>query len=185
MTSTITAEQVALPTGTWNIDASHSTADFTVRHAMISKVRGRFEGVSGRVEVVDDLTAARVVAEIDMASIRTGDESRDTHLRSADFFDVEQFPTMTFTSREIRPAGQDWVVVGDLNLHGVTRPVELAVEFNGVIKDPFGATRAGFSATTEINRKDFGLTWDAVLETGGVGVSDTVNVALEIQAAKV
>ncbi len=179
MSTTITPK-TELDAGTWAIDPSHSAAGFTVRHAMISKVRGRFEGVSGTVIVAEDLAASEVRAEIDLASIRTGDEARDTHLRSAEFFDVERFPAMVFTSRSIRADGDGWLLVGDLELHGVTKTVELALEFNGVARDPFGNTRAGFSATTQLNRKDFGLTWNAALETGGVLVGDKVTVDIDV-----
>lgn len=175
---------VDLPVGTWNIDLSHSAATFSVRHLMVSKVRGRFASFSGTVRVPEQPLDAEVEATIDVASIDTHDANRDTHLRSADFFDAEQYPTITFRSRSVRPQGSDFVLAGDLTIRGTTRPVELALEFNGTTGDPWGGTRAGFSATTEISRKDFGMEWNMALETGGFVVGDTVKIELEIEAVK-
>ena len=178
----------ALPTetlvGTWTIDASHSEAGFTTRHAGIAKVRGSVAITEGTIVVGDDLTTSSVTAVLDPATIDTRDANRDGHLKSADFFEVETYPTWTFSSTGVRPAGDDYVVTGDLTIHGVNRPVELAAEFNGTATDPFGNARAGFSATTEISRKDFGLTWNAALETGGVLVSDKIKLTFEISAIK-
>ena len=182
-----TSAQLTLPAGlaagTWTIEPSHSSATFTVRHAGIAKVRGSVAITEGAVVVGEDGTAS-VTATLDPATIDTRDANRDAHLRSADFFDVETYPTWTFVSTGLEADGDDHVVVGDLTIHGVTRPVRLATEFNGAATDPFGASRVGFSATTEISRKDFGLTWNAALETGGFLVSDNVKVALEISAIK-
>lgn len=177
-----TTTTTTLPTGTWQIDASHSTVGFVVRHLVVAKVRGRFSGVAGTLTVAADPLASTISVTIDPASVSTGDDGRDTHLRSADFFDVEQHPTWTFVSTGVREAkGGDYVVSGDLTLHGVTRPVELDLEFNGVSGDPWGGTRAGFSATTEISRSEFGLTWNAAVESGGVVVSDKVKIELDVE----
>ncbi|MEX3565289.1 YceI family protein [Micrococcus endophyticus] len=170
-----------ITTGTWNLDPAHSDVDFVVRHAGISKVRGTFAAVEGTLVVAEYFNASSVEVTVDVASINTKNEGRDQHLRSGDFFDVEQFPTMTFRSAEVRGAAEEFTLVGELTLHGVTRTVELEAEFGGQDVDPFGATRVGFEAKGEISRKDFGLTWNAATEAGGVLVSDKVK--LEIGAA--
>ncbi len=182
--STTSALPTASLTGTWVIDPSHSEAGFTTRHAGIAKVRGSVAITEGTIVVGDDLATSSVTAVLDPATIDTRDANRDGHLRSGDFFDTESFPTWTFVSTSVAAKGGDFVVTGDLTVHGVTRSVELDLEFNGTATDPFGNARAGFSATTEISRKDFGLTWNAALETGGFLVSDNVKVALEISAIK-
>ncbi|HWS57031.1 MAG TPA: YceI family protein [Actinotalea sp.] len=179
---TTTALTTDLPTGTWVVETSHSQAGFTVRHAGISKVRGTVAITEGTVVIADDITASSVTATLDPSTIDTRDAGRDGHLTTADFFDVATYPTWTFVSTSVVADGDDVTVIGDLTIHGVTREVALATEFNGAAVDPFGASRIGFSATTEISRKDFGLTWNAALETGGVLVSDKVKVALEIEA---
>ena len=171
-------------TGTWTIDPSHSEAGFTTRHAGIAKVRGSVAITEGTIVIGEDLASASVTAVLDASTIDTRDANRDGHLRSADFFEVENYPTWTFTSTSVTAKGDDYVVTGDLTIRGVTRTVELALEFNGTATDPFGNARAGFSAETEISRKDFGLTWNAALETGGFLVSDTIKVTLEISAIK-
>ena len=171
----------AITPGTWNLDAAHSDVDFVVRHAGISKVRGTFHAVEGQLVIAEEFTQSSVEVTVDVASISTKNEGRDGHLRSADFFDVEQFPTMTFRSTEVRGEPEEFTLVGELTLHGVTQTVELEAEFGGQDKDPFGVTRVGFEATGEISRKDFGLTWNAATEAGGVLVSDKVK--LEIGAA--
>lgn len=173
----MTALPEGLTQGTWNLDASHSTVGFTIRHAGISKTRGTFDEFSGALEVGSSLEDLAVSADIQMASIDTGSADRDNHLRSGDFFDVEQFPTMTFRSTEVTSSS----IIGELTLHGVTRSVELDYEFEGTATDPFGIYRAGFSASTKISRKDFGLTWNAALEAGGVLVSDEVRIAIEAE----
>ncbi|MEA2686882.1 MAG: hypothetical protein QOE93_2077, partial [Actinomycetota bacterium] len=170
-----------LPTGTWNIDPSHSSIEFSVRHLMISKVKGGFKTFSGTVTVPEDSLQASVAVAIDPTSIDTGDSARDNHLRSADFFEVEKYPEATYVSSSVRPTGDGYVVDGELNLHGVTRPVALELEFHGVGGDPWGNTRAGFTATTEINRKDFGIDISMPMETGGVVVGDKIKLTIEVE----
>jgi len=172
---------------TWNIDPEHSHVGFKVRHLMVSNVKGNFEKFSGTVEVNDkDITKSKAEVTIDTNSINTGVQKRDDHLRSADFFDVAKFPTMTFVSKKVAKAGQDKLkVTGDLTLHGVTREVVLDVDGpSKESKDPWGNTRSGASASTKINRKDFGLTWNKALETGGVVVGDEVTISLEVEMIK-
>jgi polyisoprenoid-binding protein YceI len=168
---------------TWNIDASHSLAEFSVRHMMVSTTRGQFQNVSGTLSIDEnDLTKSSVEATIEVKSLTTRDEKRDQHLASPDFFDAEQFPTITFKSTGITKKGDDYLVAGDLTIHGVTRPVELKTEFNGFNTTPWGGRVVGFSADTEISRKDFGLEWNVALETGGVLVGDKVKIHLEVEA---
>lgn len=166
--------------GTYALDASHSQAGFVVRHLMVSKVRGAFTGVSGTVTVAEDVTASTVAVEIDPASVDTRDASRDEHLRSADFLDVEAFPTVTYAGTALHRDGGGWVLDGDLTIKGQSRPVRLDVEFLGAAGDPWGGTRLGFSAKGELDREDWGLNWNQALETGGVLVGK--KVALEIEA---
>jgi polyisoprenoid-binding protein YceI len=152
---------------------------------MVSKVHGRFSLWSGKLELDEqDLTKSRLEVEIDATSVDTKDEKRDEHLRSADFFDVAKFPKLTFKSTKIEKDGDDYKVTGDLTIKDVTKSVTLAVEGGAVVKDPWGGTRTGFSAKTTINRKDFGLTWNLALETGGFVVSDKIEITLEIEAIK-
>jgi len=146
-----------IPAGTYVIDPSHSEVSFTVRHAGIAKVRGTFTEFSGQIEVAEELAASRTSVEIAASSIETGDKTRDNHLRSADFFDAEKRPTWTFVSNEVRGTGDDLVLAGELTINGVTRPVELDVEYNGTAVDPWGNPRVGFSGVTEVSRKDFGF----------------------------
>jgi len=166
----------------WNIDPSHSTAEFTVRHLMITNVKGRFGKLAGAVEydpARPELTTFD--ATIDAGSIDTRDEKRDAHLRSPDFFDVEKFPTLTFRSTEIKKTNVGFTAIGDLTMHGVTRPVQLEIEGpTDATKDPWGNTRIGASATAKLNRKDWGLNWNAALEAGGVLVGETVKITLEV-----
>jgi polyisoprenoid-binding protein YceI len=174
-------------TTTWNIDPVHSTAEFKVRHMMITNVKGQFTAVTGVVKLDEsDVTNSRVEATIEAGSINTRDADRDTHLKSADFFDVEKFPTLSFASTRVTKTGEgELAVEGDLTIHGVTRKVVFAVEGpTAPGKDPWGNTRMGFSATTKINRKDFGLTWNAALETGGILVGDEVTLTLDVEAVK-
>lgn len=173
-------------TTTWTIDPTHSVVEFAVKHLMFSTVKGRFPIVSGAVVLNDaDLSASSVTADIDAASIHTGESARDAHLRSADFLDVEQHPTISFRSTGVVPRrGNTFVIVGDLTLRGATREVSLEGELLGTGVDPWGGQRAGFTAATTINRKDFGLTWNQALEAGGVLVSDQVKITLEIQATQ-
>jgi polyisoprenoid-binding protein YceI len=176
----------ALSPGTWTIDPAHSTVGFVARHLMITKVRGRFTDFSGVIEIAPDPLQSSVRATVNLASITTGDEGRDAHLRSADFFDTEsgESPTMSFLSTGLKEEDGEYRLHGDLTVKGVTRQVEFALEFEGVNTDPWGNTKAAFSAEAELNRKDFGITWNVALESGGVLVSDKVKVQLEIQAAK-
>ena len=169
-----------LPTGTWNIDAAHSELAFVARHLMVSKVRGGFGEFSGTVEVAEPVEQSSVSATVQMASVDTGSADRDNHLRSGDFFDVEQHPTMTFTSTGF--TGDS--LTGDLTIKGVTRPVTFDVEFGGVATDPWGNAKAGFEATAEINRKDWGLEWNVSLESGGVLVSEKIRLTLDIELTK-
>jgi polyisoprenoid-binding protein YceI len=173
-----------LTPGTWNVDPSHSTVGFVARHLMVTKVRGRFQSFSGVLNIAADPLQSSVDASVELASITTGDESRDTHLKSADFFDVEKNTTMTFRSTSIKPAGDDYEMTGDLTINGITKPVTFELEFEGVNKDPWGNTKAGFSAEAEISRKAWGLEWNVALETGGVLVGDKIKIQLDIQAAK-
>lgn len=170
-----------LTDGTWAIDASHSEVGFQVRHLMVSKVRGSFASFSGSITVNGDNAAVSV--EIDPASINTRDENRDNHVRSGDFFDVENHPKWTFVSNSVKVSGSDITVAGDLTMRGVTKPVVLEGEFLGVNTDPWGNLKAAFEASTTVNRKDFGIEWNAPLETGGVLVGEDVKISLEVQAA--
>ena len=173
-----------LTPGTWNVDASHSTIGFVARHLMVSKVRGRFASFAGTLTIADDPLASKVEATADAASITTGDDNRDGHLKSADFFDVENFPTVTFASTGIDRDGSDFVLHTDLTIKGVTKPVDFELEFDGVSADPWGGTRVGFTAKAEINRKDWGLEWNVALEAGGVVVGEKVKIELEIEAIR-
>jgi polyisoprenoid-binding protein YceI len=168
--------------GTWSIDPVHSEVGFTARHMMVSKVRGKFRTFSGQLVTGEDPLDSSVTAEIDLSSIDTGHEQRDAHIQSADFFEVETYPTMTYRSTGVRRLGDDYVLDGLLTLKGVTREVPLTLEPNGFGPDPYGGTRAGFSAVGEINRRDFGVNFSAVMETGGAVVSDKITILLEIEA---
>ena len=182
-----TATPVQTSTTTWNIDPAHSIAEFKVKHMMISNVKGRFSKFSGALFFDEsDLGNSRVEVSIEAASIQTGEDQRDAHLKSADFFDVEKFPTLTFKSKGIRIVRDgELSVEGDLTIHGVTRKVSFAVEGpTPPTKDPWGNTRVAISATTKINRKDFGLTWNAALETGGILVGEEVTITLDTQFVK-
>jgi polyisoprenoid-binding protein YceI len=182
---TATDTRTAIPgytAGTWTIDPVHSEVGFTVRHMMVSKVRGRFTSFSGEIVTGADPLGSSVTAEIALDSIVTGQEQRDAHIRSADFFDVENHPTMTYRSTGVRQDGDDYIVDGQLTLKGVTRDVPLALELNGFGPDAYGGTRAGFTATAEIIRSDFGISWNSAIEGGGVVVSDKVTIQLEIEA---
>jgi len=183
--STLAAPQTTA--ATWNIDPVHSVAEFKVKHMMISNVKGQFTAVTGVVALDEaDVTKSRVEASIEAASVNTRDSQRDTHLKSADFFDVEKFPRLSFSSTRITRAGEDELAVtGDLTVHGLTREVAFAVEGpTPHAKDPWGNTRVGLSATTKISRKDYGLTWNTGLETGGILVGDEVTIALDVQLVK-
>ena len=170
----------------WEIDSSHSSIHFSVRHLVIAKVRGQFRRWTGTVVVPDnDFGRAALDVVVDTASIDTGVADRDTHLRSADFLDVEQFPEITFRSTGVTRTASDRLRLdGDLTIKGVTRTVVLDVEQLGTAKDPWGNERAAFSATTAVDRKEFGLTWNQVLETGGVMVGDRIEIAIDIEAVR-
>lgn len=170
-------------TGTWVIDPSHTTVEFVARHLMVSRVRGRFGSFSGTVTVADPVEGSSVEVSIDAASITTGDEQRDGHLRSGDFLDVETFPTITFRGSAPRREGDGWVLPGELTIRDVTQAIELAVEPLGVVVDPWGNRKAGFSASAELDRERFGITWNQALEAGGVLVGKQVRLELEVQLA--
>lgn len=170
---------------TWNIDTSHSSISFSVRHMVIAKVRGAFDRFEGSIELDEaNPAASKVAVRIDASSIDTREPKRDAHLRSADFFDVEKYPELTFESTKVEKVGDDYRVTGALTIHGVTKEVELGVEALGTGKDPWGNDRVAFSATTSVNRKDFGLSWNQALETGGVLVGEKIEIALDVQAVK-
>lgn len=173
----MTALPEGLTQGTWNLDVAHTTVGFTIRHAGISKVHGTFEPKSGSLVVGATLEDLVFTAEIDLASVDTGNQGRDDHLRSADFFDAATHEDFSFRSTSVEKGK----VTGDLTLHGVTKSVVLDTDFEGTATDPFGAYRAGFSATTSISRKDFGLTWNAALAAGGVLVGDEVKISIETE----
>jgi polyisoprenoid-binding protein YceI len=184
----MTAELVEIPgyvVGTWTVDPVHSDVGFIVRHVMVSKVRGHFTEFEGRIVTAENPLESSVTATIDLASVDTSSEQRDAHIRSADFFDVEKYPTMTYRSTGIRREGDDFVLDGELTLKGVTRPVPLTLEVNGFGPDPMneGGARAGFTATGEINRVDFGVSFNSPVAGGGVFVSEKVQIVLEIEAA--
>jgi polyisoprenoid-binding protein YceI len=184
MTTTVTPQA---PTTTWTIDPVHSVAEFKVKHMMISNVKGQFTALQGALTLNEkDVTQSRIEATIDATSIHTRDPQRDAHLKSPDFFDVEHFPTLSFVSTRVSRATNDELeVTGDLTIHGVTRPATFTVEGpTAAHKDPWGNVKIGASATTVIHRKDFGLTWNAALETGGFLVGDDVTITLDVQFVK-
>jgi polyisoprenoid-binding protein YceI len=180
----MTSTPVQIPgyvVGTWDIDPTHTTVGFIARHMMVSKVRGFFRDFSGEIVTAEDPTRSSVTATVDLSSIDTRQEQRDAHIRSADFFDVEKNPQMTFRSTGVRADGADWIVDGELTLKGITKPVSLALELNGFGPDAYGGTRAGFSARTEISRSEFGVDIQMPMDGGGVVVGDKIVVELEIQ----
>lgn len=177
------AASTALSAGTWMIDPVHSSVGFSVRHLMVSKVRGNFETFSGAITVSEDGTPT-VSADIDVASLNTGNPDRDAHVRAADFLDVEKHPTATFRSSRVRSMGDGYVLDGEFTLKGVTRSISLALEFNGVSPGMGHGEVAGFEASVVLNRKDFGIDIDVPLETGGAVVGDKVTITLEIEALK-
>ncbi|WP_369251948.1 YceI family protein [Geodermatophilus amargosae] len=182
MTSTTAVQIPGYVAGTWDIDATHSTVGFSVRHMMVSKVRGYFTEFSGEIVTAEDPAASSVTATVDMDSIDTRQEQRDAHIRSADFFDVGNHTVMTFRSTGVVADGEDWTVHGDLTIKGITKPVTLALELNGFGPDAYGGTRAGFSARTSISRKAYGVDIDLPMDGGGVVVGDKIDVELEIEA---
>ena len=172
--------------GAYALDASHSQVGFAVRHLMVSKTRGRFSDFAGTVQIGENPLDSSVEVTIQAASIDTRDEQRDGHLRSGDFFDAEAYPTLTYKSRSIRPAGKDgeYIVEGDLTIKGVTQPVPLELSYEGGATDPWGGVRVGFSAKAELDREAFGLSWNQALETGGVLVGKKVTIEIEAEAVK-
>jgi polyisoprenoid-binding protein YceI len=174
----------ALTAGTWTVDAGHSTVGFVARHLMVAKTRGRFADYTATVTIADNPLESTVEAVVQAGSITTDDESRDGHLKSADFFEVETYPTLTLVSTGIEARGADYVLHADLTIRGITKAVDFDLTFEGVVTDPWGNTKAGFTAETEISRKEWGLEWNAALETGGVLVGDKVKIILEIEALK-
>lgn len=171
---------------TFTIDSAHSSANFSIKHMMIAKVHGGFEKLSGTLLLdSQDITKSSIEATIDASSINTREAQRDAHLKSADFFDVEKYPTLTFKSKKVEQDGDDLKVTGDLTIHGVTKEVVFEVEGpSAELKDPYGNIKIGISAKTKIKRKDFGLSWNAALEAGGVLVGDDVSISLDVQFAK-
>jgi polyisoprenoid-binding protein YceI len=170
--------------GTWTIDPVHSEVSFTVRHMMVSKVRGRFDKFEGTITTAPDPLDSSVTAAIDLGSVNTGNETRDGHIRSEDFFHVEKHPTMTFRSTAISPAGDYYLLDGELTLRGISRPVTFRLEANGFSPDPYGGLRAGFSATAEINRNDWNVSYNGPIPGASAGMilSDKVTINLEIEA---
>lgn len=172
-------------TGTWDIDASHSTVGFAVKHAVVATTRGAFKSYTGGATIdASDPAASSAWLEIDAASVDTGSEQRDGHLRSADFWNAEEHPKILFKSTAVKVDGDKVITTGDLTIGGKTAPLDIVWEFGGIAKDPFGNTKAGFEGTATINRKDWGITWNAALETGGFLVADKVKLVLEIEANK-
>lgn len=171
--------------GDWTIDPSHSRIGFSARHAMVTTVRGQFKEFSGTAHIdTANPAASKVEVTIAGASIDTGSADRDAHLRSGDFFDNDTYPDLTFVSTSVERDGDEWAITGDLTIKGVSKPVTVVFESTGSAKDPFGNTRAGFEGATTINRKDWGLTWNAALETGGVLVSEKIKLDFDISAIK-
>ncbi len=167
--------------GAWEIDPGHTDVAFIGRHFMVTKVRGRFTDVTGTVVIASHLDDSTVEVSINMASVESGSEARDTHLKSPDLFDVEQFPTATFRSTAVEWRGISGVVHGDLTIHGVTRQVPLAVTFEGYVRDPWGGDRGIFSATTKVDREDFGISWNVALEAGGLLVSKDIQIEIDLE----
>lgn len=182
---------IALPTGVWSetarweVDPDHSIIEFRVAHMVVSKTAGRFTDYSGFVEMDPDTKTFKTIeAVINTASVNTDQVKRDTHLRNADFFDVERFPTMTYKLKSYKKQGEVYTAVGELTLRGVTKEITLVGTFNGVTKDPWGNTRAGFNAEGKLNRKDFGMIWNKTLDSGGLVVGDEVQLRLDIECIK-
>ena len=183
-TRSVDGVDLPLP-GTFTVDPSHSHVGFSVRHMMVSKVRGRFAAFTGTVVIGEDPLASSVEVDVELASVDTRDEGRDQHLRSADFFDADAHPTMTYRSTSVSAVGKGrFTVRGDLTIKGVTQPVELEVTYEGTARDPWGNERIGVSATGELDREAFGLTWNQGLETGGVLVGKTVKLEVEAEAIR-
>lgn len=171
--------------GRWQIDPAHTSAEFVGRHLMVTKVRGGFGSVSGYIDVSEDPQRSTVEVTIETASVTTGTEDRDNHVKSEDFLDVENFPEIRFVSTAIEPSGSSWKLTGDLTIKDVTKPVAMDFEFVGIVDDPWGNSKAAFSASTEVMRGDWGLDWNVVLDSGGVLVSKKIAIEIEVQAAPV
>jgi polyisoprenoid-binding protein YceI len=183
MTLANTVETTNVPTpGSWQIDQSHSDLRITARHLMVAKVRGTFTEFAGTIVVAEDPTASTVEFQAEAATITTGTPDRDAHLRSPDFLDAEQYPLVTFVSTELAPSGKGWKLTGDLTIRGISRPVTFDMTFEGAATDPYGITKAAFTAVGEIERKDWGLTWNVPLEGGGVLVSDKFKLEFDVEA---
>jgi len=172
-----------IPVGTYDIDTAHSVVGFSVRHAGVARVRGTFNEFSGSITVAENFADSQAQVEIQSASVDTGQDARDEHLRSADFWHAEEHPTWTFTSTSVEGSGEEFTLNGDLTVNGVTKPVSLDVELEGAGPGPDGKQRLGFSASTEISRKEFGLTWNVAMEGGGLLVSDRVRISIDVAAA--
>jgi polyisoprenoid-binding protein YceI len=187
MTNTITPasrtlDGAVLPSaGAWDIDPGHADVAFIGRHFMVTKVRGRFTGVAGTIVVAEDMNDSTVDVTIDMASVESGNKTRDDHIRSAELFDVATYPTATFRSTSVEWRGTRGTVTGDLTIHGVTRRVPLEVSFEGSVRDPWGGDRAIFSARTKVNREDFDITWNVALEAGGLLVSKDISIEIDLE----
>jgi polyisoprenoid-binding protein YceI len=182
--TTATALPATLTPGTYVIDPAHSDIGFVARHAMVTKVRGRFTELEGSIVIGQDAASSSAEATLNVASITTNQADRDAHLRSGDFFDVEKYPTISFRSTGVRVDGAGYLLDGELTIKDVTKPITLEVEFGGVATDPFGNVRAGFSAEVDVEREEWGLTWNAALETGGVLVSKKVKLQVDVSAIK-
>ncbi len=184
-TSTGATTSTGLPVGTtWEIDPGHADVAFVGRHFMMTKVRGRFTDVAGVVRIGESMADSSVEVTIAMASVHSGNEMRDDHIRSAELFDVERYPTATFRSTSVDWSGDHGIVHGDLTIHGVTRNVPLVVTFEGQLRDPWGAQRAVFSARTKVTREDFGVTWNVALEAGGVLVSKEIHIEIDLETVR-
>jgi polyisoprenoid-binding protein YceI len=185
MSATRTLDGIDLPApGVWEIDPGHADVAFIGRHFMLTKIRGRFTGVSGTIILADDLTQSTLEVDIDMSSVSSGDRARDDHLRSADLFDVKNHPTATLRSTRVNRTGTSGTVTGDLTIRGVTKPVTLQVEYLGHVRDPWGGDRAIFSAHGTLNREDWGLTWNMILDNGGLLVSKEIRLEIDLEAVR-
>ena len=181
---TTTATQIDLPVGTWALDKAHSSVSFVARHLMVTKVRGSFHAYDGKIEVAENPADTAIDIEIEASSVTTGSPDRDGHLISPDFFDVAKYPTLRFVSTDIRQRHGDWEIVGDLTIKDITKPVTLDVAFHGTETNPWGKTIAAFTATAEVDREAWGLTWNVSLESGGLLVSKKIKLEIEAQLIK-
>jgi polyisoprenoid-binding protein YceI len=181
--TTITSPSI-VPTGSWVIDPAHSQVGFAVKHMGIATVRGEFTEFDGTLEVGEDVSSAKIRGTVKAESVDTNEPQRDAHLRSGDFFENEAYPDITFVSTKVERDGDEWAVTGDLTIKGVSKPVTIVFEQTGSATDPFGNTRVGFEGSATINRKDWGLSWNAALETGGMLVSDKIKLEFDISAIK-